>query len=210
MLTLASILSMARAALNDAAVVGDDELKALANLGYIDVAVKGVCRATRIVKSNIPAGVSLVPVDCIRVNWVTCDTPAGEKDLLPVTPEAFNSYPYAGTHPQVWFPWGGFIVIGPVPDVAAYSLNVYAACYPAAAMSADTDTPSDLPAEFHECVEMFVEAFGCLKLRRWGDFAAAYNRYVGEVQARKFEYVLSHPDPRQAGAVPDIVEVSYA
>jgi hypothetical protein len=86
--------------------------------------------------------VPLVPVDCIKVNYVAYDTGSGEKGLLPALPEAFNGYNYNGAQPQIWFPWGGFIVIGPTPDVATYDLNVYASCYPAAAMSADSDTRS--------------------------------------------------------------------
>jgi len=207
---LSAIRSMARSALRDDTVLTDAELTALANLGYLDVAVKGVCCETRISVPDLPAGVALVPLtNVIRVNYVACVNGSAEKGMLPVVPEAFCGYHYNGAAPQIWFPWGDSIVIGPVPDAGTYDLALYAACTPAVAMSADADTPSDLPGEFHPCVAMFVEAFGCLKLRRWGDFAARYNRYIAGVQARKFEYVLKHPDNRGAAAVPDAVEVGY-
>ncbi len=207
---LSTIRSLARSALKDETVLTDAELTALANLGCLDAAVKGLCYETRISVPNIPAGVSLVPLtNTIRVNYVAYVSGSTEKGMLPVMPEAFGGYHYNGAAPQIWFPWGDAIVIGPVPDAATYDLAVYAACYPSTAMSADADTPEDLPEEFHACVEMLVEAFGCLKLRRWGDFAARYNRYIAEVQARKFEYALKRPDARAAGAVPDAVEVGY-
>jgi hypothetical protein len=78
--------------------------------------------------------------------------------------------------------------------VATYDLNVYAACYPAAVLSADGDLPSSVPVEFHECISLYALSFACLKLRRWGEAAANYNRYITSVQSKRYEYIFKKPE----------------
>lgn len=215
-LTLSTIRSLTRSALNDTgtARLTLAELNTLANDGYKDVSVKGICYESRItdVTTNITAGacvVSLVGKSVIRVNHVAYVTTTAEKGLARIDPRAHGHLNLSGAAPQFWFPWGDFIVIDPAPDVGTYDLAVYAARYPAAAMSADADTPTNLPAEFHECVYLFARAFARLKLRQWGKFVEDYNDYTQEVQRRKFEYIMKHPDPREAREMPPVVEVSH-
>ena len=214
-LTLSTIRSLLRNDLNDSGTVTltDAELNTLINDGYKDVCVKGCCYESKITKSNIPTGVSLVPLvglSVIRVNYVAYDTGTGEKGMLRIVPQALGANPLTGATPQHWFQWGPYLVIEPTPDVATYDLFVYASCYPATVLSNDTDTPSAVPAEFHECVYRFSMAYANLKLRRWGRFATAYNEYIIDLQAKREEYIAKHPDPREIKRIPNFVEVQRA
>jgi hypothetical protein len=129
--------------------------------------------------------------------------------MLRIVPQAIGANPLSGNAPQNWFTWGRYIVIEPVPDVATYDLAIYASCYPAAEMTADSDTPASLPPEFHECVYLFARAYANLKLRRWGAFSSGYNAYIADVQGKKYEYILKHPDPRASSVIPEFVEVTH-
>lgn len=216
-LTLLGIRDLVKSDLNEGTtMLSDAELNILANDGYKDTAVKGLCYENKIAKDNIAAEkiVSLVGSNVIRVNYVEykTGTTEGGTGMMCVLPQTIGSV--AGTlvnttngtgAPQRWFQWGEYLVIDPVPDVATYDLAVYAACYPAAIMSSDSDTPSSLPVEFHECVYLFTLAYAALKLKRWADAANAYNRYIAEVQRKRGEYVMKQPDSRLARVLPDTV-----
>ena len=214
-LALSTIRALLRNDLNDSGTVTltDAELNTIINDGYKDVCVKGICYESKLTKSNIPTGISLVPLvglNVIKVNYVAYDTGTGEKGMIKIVPQALGANPVSGATPQHWFQWGAYLVIEPTPDVATYDLFVYASLYPAAVLSNDTDTLSSIPAEFHECVYRFARAYANLKLRRWGRFATAYSEYIIDVQAKREEYIAKHPDPREIKRIPNYVEVQRA
>ncbi len=105
--------------------------------------------------------------------------------------------------PQSWFPWGeGKILIEPISDEYQYYLTHYYADYPSAAMSADTDTPSDLPDEFHECLTDYALYAVCLKLKRWNQAAIHYNRYIVNLKKRYREYMIRKAESRNLRRLP--------
>jgi len=219
-LSLVTIRNLIRSDLNESStsLLSDTELNSLVNDGYKDVAVKGLCYELEVTFSNILAE-KIIPLvfgtnRIIRVNYVeyksgTTDGGWGMLAMLPQatghTPAAFvNATNQTGT-PQYWFQWGDYLKIDPIPDVTTYDLKVFASSYPTPALSADADLCADLPVEFHECVYLFALAFAALKLKRWGDAANAYNRYIMEVQRKRNEYVMKYPDGRFPHELPDNV-----
>lgn len=212
-LTLAGIRNLIRSDLNESSTTTllDTELNSLINDGQKDTTTKGLCYEKKIVKTDIPASVRIIPLiadNVIRVNYVEYDLgAAGGKGMLAILPQAvgYASTSGSGNTPQLWFQWGNCLVIEPPPDVATYDLNIYAACYPAAVMSADADTPASLPVEFHECVYQFALAFAALKLKRWADAGNAYNRYIANVQRKRFEYIMKFPESKLLHELPDNV-----
>jgi hypothetical protein len=252
-LTFAKIISNVRSDLNESGTTGlsDAELRLIVKDGLKDTAVKGLCYEQKIAKTDIPARkiVSLVGSGVLRVNYVEykSGTTQGGAGLMAVLPSTFGHTNLDGTSPQYWFQWGEYIMLDPTPDVAAYDLEVYAACYPtsiasgslvvgttyvidlvgtttwatagaaaetlgtefvASATSAGTGTAvtmSQLPVEFHECVYLFTLAFAALKLKRWGDAANAYNKYIIDVQRKRNEYIMKYPESRLALELPSNV-----
>ncbi len=214
-MTLTIIRSLVRSDLNESstAILSNTELNAIANDGYKDVAAKGLGYENKIAFTNIPASVRLVPLagnNVVRVNYVEYDLGAsGCLGMLKILPQALGHISIGDANtPQYWFQWGDFVVVEPLPDVATYDINVYASCYPAAVMTNDNDTPSSLPAEFHEDVYFFTLAYAALKLKRWADAATAYNRYIDSVQRKRFEYILKYADSYSIHQLPNSVTVA--
>jgi len=213
-LTLSTIRSLIRDELSESStvVLSDAELNILANDGYKDVAVKSLCYENKISFDNIATTQKIVPLvfstnHIIRVNYVEykSGTTQGGWGMLGVLPQTIGHSKIDGNAPQYWFQWGDYLIVEPITDAATYDLAVYASCYPAAAMSNDTDTPTNLPAEFHECVYMFALAFAALKLKRWGFASHAYSRYIADVQRKRMEYIAKYPDGRFDHELPEIV-----
>jgi hypothetical protein len=211
-MTLSTIRNLVRGDLNElgTTMLTDTELNSIANDGYKDTSVKGLCYESKITKDNIAAServISLVANNVIRVNYVEYKTGAteGGKGILCVMPQAVGFKLFNGYVPQGWFQWGPYLIIEPIPDAATYDLAVYATCYPAAVMSADGDLPTSIPVEFHECVYLFTLAFAALKLKRWADAAIAYNGYIMDVQRKRAEYIMKYPDSRLSHEIPDNV-----
>jgi hypothetical protein len=209
-LTLSTMRSLLRSRYNEASTVRvtDTELNAILNDGYKDTAVKGLCYECKIPKTNIPSAVKMVPLrgsNVVRVMFVEYDKGVlGSTGLLCAAPQMTGYEPIKSDVPKSWFQWGEFLTIEPPPDVATYDLNIFAACYPAAEMG-DSDTPSSLPAEFHECVYLFGEAFTALKLKRWSDFHLIYNKYIDTVQSKRMQFISKFPDSRDMNEIPDVV-----
>jgi hypothetical protein len=130
--------------------------------------------------------------------------------MMTVLPQTVGHIPIDTNVPQYWFQWGDYLYVEPLPDVATYDLYVYASCCPAAVLSNDSDTPTNLPVEFHECVYTFALAFAAFKLKRWGDAANAYNRYIIDIQRKRNEYITKYPDGRFAHELPDNVTMETA
>jgi hypothetical protein len=209
-LTLSIIRSLVRSGLNEAnnAAITDTELNAIANDGYVNTAVKGLCYEQKITVSNIPASVDLIPLygyNVVKVNYMEY---SGEGlGMICINPQNIGHITIDGQNPQFWFQWGNFVKIEPLPDVATYSLNLYVSCYPTTAMTSDTDTPSLIPVEFHECVYLYTLAFACFKLKRWQDAITNYNRYAEIVQKRRGEYVSKFPETRANLDLPKTVRM---
>lgn len=213
-LSLLTIRNLVRSELNESSttVLSDTELNSIVNDGYKDTAVKGLCYENKISFDNIATGQKVVDLAfatnrIVRVNYVEYKSGAtqGGLGMLCALPQSFGHSKIDTYSPQYWFQWKDSLVIEPLPDAATYDLAVYASCLPAAVLSSDGDLPSSLPAEFHECVFFFALAFTALKLRRWGDAANAYNRYIAELQRKRGEYVMKYPDGRLALELPDTV-----
>lgn len=213
-LNLRTIRSLIRYQHNDQDnnLLSDYFLNLLINDGYKDVSIKGVSYESRVSKANIYSGsgqVSLSSSNPIRPAFVSYDTGTGEIGLAKIIPQALGHIPTQGDYPQFWFPWGDIIVIDPVPAVATYDLFAYCAIFPTAALTLDTDTPTNLPPEFHECVYMYALAWSNLRLRQWANFVTQYNDYHAELTRRKNEYITKHPDLVTVRALPDVVEITY-
>lgn len=215
-LSLATIRNLVRSGLNETTttILSDTELNSIANDGYKDTAVKGLCYENKIAFNNIASGQKIVDLvfatnHIIRVNYVEYKTGTTEGGLgmLCALPPSFGHSKVDASVPQYWFQWGQSLVIEPLPDVATYDLAVYASCLPAAVLSADADLPVGLPVEFHECVFFFTLAFAALKLRRWSDAANAYNQYIMELQQKRSEYIMKYPDGRLTLELPDSVSM---
>jgi hypothetical protein len=213
-LTLSTIRSLIRDELNEPATttLTNTELNSIINDGYKDVCTKGVAYENKISFTNISVSQKIVPLvfatnRIIRVNYVEykLGTTDGGLGMLPVLPQTVGHSGINDNTPQYWFQWGDYLVVEPLPDVGTYDLAVYASCLPSAVISSDSGTPSNLPDEFHESVFLFALAFSCLKLKRWGDFANSYNRYIFDVQRKKNEYITKYPDGRYAHELPNNV-----
>jgi hypothetical protein len=211
-LTLSTIRSLVRSYLNvsSTTIISNDELDRIINDGYKDVAAKGLCYESRIEKNNIAVEkiISLKGNGVIRVNYVEYKSGAteGGKGVLCNRPQTFGYTPLNANAPQGWFQWGDYLVIDPIPDVATYDLAIYAACYPAAVLSADDDTPSSLSVEFHESIYQYAVAFTALKLKRWAEATTEHNKYIVDIQQKRDEYISKEPELRSARDIPAKVE----
>jgi hypothetical protein len=212
-LTLLTIRSLVRSDLNESTttMLSDAEITAIANDGYRDTAVKGLCIESKIAKDAIAAlkiidlGATVIKVNYVEYLDEASVGTSGGVGILAISPQNVGYIPVTTGTPAGWFQWGRYLVVEPIPSGSTQSLAVYASIYPSAAMSADGDTPASLPVEFHECVYLYTLAFAALKLKRWADAANAYNRYIMDVQRKRQQYVMKYPDPRASHNIPDSV-----
>ncbi len=200
-LNLGTIRTLVRSNLNETTTtpITDTELNSIANDGYINVAVKGLCYEQKIAVNNIPSNVDLIPLDgynIVRVNYIEYSSPDLPLAMMSVNPQTIGHMVIDGSSPQFWFQWGNYVKIEPLPDTSTYDLNLFVSCYPAIPMIADTDVPSLIPAEFHECVFLYTLAFSCMKLRRWNDAINYYNRFTESIQKEKSEYYSKFAEVR--------------
>ncbi len=127
--------------------------------------------------------------------------------LLKIRTENCGHIPLKNTTPQYWFPGPRRVVIEPVPD-AAYSLTLFLSDYPHAAMTLTTDFPTDLPLEFHPCIVDFACYVLSIRLRRWGDVARFYNRYITNLNRRKKDYIDRKAERRAVRDLPENVTLT--
>lgn len=210
-MTLTKYRSVIRSLLNESSTtsLSDTELNTIINDGYKDVCAKALCYESRLTKENVSAAeklISLVGLNVIKVNYVEYYT--SNLGMMEVLPTTVGHVPINGYSPQYWFQWGDYIYIEPAPDVATYDLYLYASLYPAAVLSSDSDTPSSVPEEFHEEILNFATAYSCLKLKRWGDAAFFYNKYIANIQKKKMDYMKRFVEPRTIKELPDSVTVT--
>ena len=215
-LTLSGIRNLVRSDLNETSttMLSDAELNTMINDGYKDVANKGLCYEVKASVPNVTALVKIISfaeitalnfgIKITKVEYKSGTTDGGT-GMMAILPQAVGHIPINGNSPQYWFQWGEHLVIEPLPDIATYDLYVYMSFTPLAIISSESGTPVLLPIEFHECVYLFTLAFAALKLRRWGDAAMAYNKYIMSVQQKRAEYITRYPDYRSSHELPDNV-----
>jgi len=196
-------------------VLTTTELNSIINDGYKDVAVKTMGYAlnktiTTVDGQNIFA-IPTTTARAFKVNFLDHNNYGVQRTSPTTVGFAAATVSSGKGTPGYYFQWGDKITVDPLVDstAAGNTTTAFCSCYPAAVMSSDSDTPSSLPPEFHDCIVDFAVAFACLKLRRWGDAGIAYNRYIGNVQQRRFEYFQAVADRRSAREVPDTVKVEY-
>jgi hypothetical protein len=207
MLTLATMRNLIRSSLNESTTTSftDAELNTILNSGYVDVAVKGLCYERQISKTDISSSIRMIPIatdNIIKINQVEYDFGSGCRGMLQVFPQTIGHTLIDTYVPQYWFRWNDYLTVEPLPDAGTYDLNIYAACYPTTAMSADGDTAALLPLKFQECVYMYGIAFALFKLSRWADAIMAYNKYIESVQSKKFEYIIRPIEDRNTHELP--------
>ncbi len=212
-LTLATIRTLTRDELNELTEINllTTELTVSANDGYKDTAVKALCN--EIVKPlTLVSGQKIYRIPttsplAFKVVHVEIGG-IGQVRFQPQQMGSANATVAGGSGATLyWFQWGGFIIFEPTPNAAtaAKETNLFCACYPAAALAADADIPSSLPVECHESVFEFTLVSALVKLKRWNDAANAYNRYIGDVQRKRFEYIHRRVEPAAAKRIPDNV-----
>lgn len=215
-LTVSNIINNVRSALNETTttMLTNTELTIMENDGYKDVCAKGFAYEKKITKDNISADqkiISLVGQHIVRINYVEykSGTTQGGSGMMCTPPTSIGHMPIPSNAPWYWFQWGEYLIVEPLPDVATYDLEVYATCFPSAVLVATTaDIPSsDIAVEFHEDIELFTNAFACLKLGRWSDLSAYYNRYINSVLMKKEQYILKYADSKISLEIPESVKV---
>jgi hypothetical protein len=231
MFTVDFMEDLIRAELNEnttARITAAEILLAL-NIGSVEVATRALCieKETYTITTS---GRSDVQVAGVRVNFIGVlgsdggvdfddgclvfvdddvtwyKTSAGtseEKGLRCISPTEYGYSPVKGTAPERWFNWGANIVIEPTPD-ARYILKLYYSDYPDELVNS-TDVPN-APTEFHPCIIDYALSMLCIKLKRWADVAAYYNKYLKDMQTAKAVYVKKSPDLRSAQKAPDSVK----
>jgi hypothetical protein len=195
-LTLAQIRSMIHDTVEETCTIllSDTYLNIIINQGYKDVAIKGLCYEKKLPK-NVLSGstiISLVGDNVIRTNYLE-DSYSGE-GMVMINPLAKGHANVDDDRPYYWFQWGNYIVLDPLPSHTYFTVNVFASCMPDTSMINDTDTPANLPPEFHESVFEFSVVPVFIKLKKWKKAVAAYNAYIHGVRMRRQNYIKVTPD----------------
>jgi hypothetical protein len=224
--TVASVETTIRSELNESTTtrLSSAEILRAINDGQVYVATRGLCIQKEALSVTVP-GRNTIPALGVNVNYIeligaagyvvfdsiftdstvtwyhtagTTSTPIGLQLILPTN---IGYVPLNGAAPQKWFPWGNSIVIEPLP-ADRYILKLYYADYPAAIVSGDLEVPK----EFQRCVIDFCLWSLCIKLKRWTEVAAFYNKCAVGIQRAQAEYVKSNPAARAAREVPKSVK----
>lgn len=105
------------------------------------------------------------------------------RGLIKINPQDRGRTPVDDCVPKAWYPWGKEVVIEPVPD-DKYPLALYISDYPVSELTADTDIPSSLPLEFHECIVFFSCYTLLMKRKKWDSARYFYNRYLSSLELK--------------------------
>jgi len=124
--------------------------------------------------------------------------------LLKMTPQCVGRLAVDDSKPKYWFTWGNEIKIEPVPD-GAYKLALYISDFPAAELTSDTDEPSYLPNEFHECIVYFACYSFLIKRKKWDLASYYYNRYLSSLEKRFKIYMDRKTESRSPKHLPNAV-----
>ena len=228
---VSTMRTLIRTELNESTTtrISNAEILAALNEGYKFVATRGLCyeaetayvttvgrniikhaglRVNSIEYLGLDSLVQFTDGDIVftdgDVTWYTTSGVAEDQiGLQCILPTNVGYVPLKGTQPQKWFPWGKYVVLEPTPD-ARYVLKLYIATYPAALVG-DTDELL-VPDEFKRSVVDYAESVLCIKLRRWAEVGAFYNKCIIGTQKARAEFVKSRPDPRAARDIPKEVK----
>lgn len=122
-------------------------------------------------------------------------------------PTVFGWYGINNYAPKFWFQWGNFFAVDPLPD-ASYSLILYEADAPSAALTGTTSVPSELPAEFQTLLVDFACYVLSLKLKKWKQAARYYNKYINDLNKKRRDFLLRKADEKKRRVLPDQVVYS--
>ncbi len=124
--------------------------------------------------------------------------------LLKVMPTVLGRPAIDNNIPQNWTHWGKDIIIDPAPGSDyVYQLLLFMADYPSRELNSFYGTPSDLPAEFHECLVDYACYALSQKLGKWGQASKYYNIYIGNLKQRKQDYINRKTEEKDTHRIPN-------
>lgn len=121
--------------------------------------------------------------------------------LIKISPSNRGRIPIDDSSPKAWFTWGDEIVVEPVPD-DNYKLALYVSDFPESELTLDSDVPSSLPLEFHECIALFSCYSLLLKRKKWGMAVYYYNRYLSSLEKKYRIYINRKAERREQKQLP--------
>lgn len=124
--------------------------------------------------------------------------------LMRIMPDACGHIPIKDYTPQYWFQWGNYVVIEPVPN-DAYQIGNFIADYPHTALTLTSQTPSELPHEFHSCIVDFACYTLSMKLKKWKKAEIFYGRYLNNLENSQREYIRRKAESKEVHRLPDKV-----
>jgi len=168
-----------------------------------DIAAKTGC-LEHIDSLTTTASTRSVPFSGYKVKNLEYIPVSGTRIGLPkITLKHFGRLPLTGATPQYWTQWGGFVLIEPIPD-SAYTLYATISDYPLVEMSSDTDEPS-IPSTYHEDLIWYAVSRCYMRKGRREQAAYAYNRYIEDIQLKKFTRTYPKQDARLLTSIPEAV-----
>ena len=169
-----------------------------------DIAAKTGC-LEHIDSLTTTASTRAVPFSGYKVKNLEYIPVSGTRIGLPkITLKHFGRLPLTGTTPQYWTQWGGFVLIEPIP-ASAYTLYATISDYPLVEMSSDTDEPS-IPSTYHEDLIWYAVSRCYMRKGRREQAAYAYNRYIEDIQLKKFTRMYPKQDARLLTSIPEAVK----
>ena len=169
-----------------------------------DIAAKTGC-LEHIDTLTTTASTRSVPFSGYKVKNLEYIPVSGTRIGLPkITLKHFGRLPLSGATPQYWTQWGGFVLIEPIP-AAVYTLYATISDYPLVEMSSDTDEPS-IPSTYHEDLIWYAVSRCYMRKGRREQAAYAYNRYIEDIQIKKFTRMYPKQDARLLTSIPEAVK----
>lgn len=169
-----------------------------------DIAAKTGC-LEHIDSLTTTASTRSVPFSGYKVKNLEYIPVSGTRIGLPkITLKHFGRLPLTGTTPQYWTQWGGFVLIEPIP-ASAYTLYATISDYPLVEMSSDTDEPT-IPSTYHEDLVWYAVSRCYMRKGRREQAAYAYNRYIEDIQLKKFTRMYPKQDARLLTSIPEAVK----
>ena len=169
-----------------------------------DIAAKTGC-LEHIDSLTTTASTRSVPFSGYKVKNLEYIPVSGTRIGLPkITLKHFGRLPLSGATPQYWTQWGGFVLIEPIP-ASAYTLYATISDYPLIEMSSDTDEPT-IPATYYEDLIWYAVSRCYMRKGRREQAAYAYNRYIEDIQLKKFTRTYPKQDARLLTSIPEAVK----
>lgn len=169
-----------------------------------DIAAKTGC-LEHIDSLTTTASTRAVPFSGYKVKNLEYIPVSGTRIGLPkITLKHFGRLPLTGATPQYWTQWGWFVLIEPIPTTV-YTLYATISDYPLVEMSSDTDEPS-IPSTYHEDLIWYAVSRCYMRKGRREQAAYAYNRYIEDIQLKKFTRMYPKQDARLLTSIPEAVK----